>query len=164
MPYLRAVVLIMAVASIAIVADPAHRGTTMRAALVALVVVGLVALARFASRRLPPPARSPFDPVPAPHERAVVPVELHRLTADLTIYQQPRGARLGSGAVDRVVRAVVRDRLERHHGFTTADEPQLDPAAVALLGPVTQSCLARRSTNEPAPIDPEVLAAELEAL
>lgn len=164
MPYLRAVVMIAAVAAIAIVADPVHRGTTLRAALVAFVVVGLVALARFASRRLPPPTTSPFDITPAPRPRPAVPVELLRLTADLTIYQQPRGARLGSGAVDRVVRAVARDRIERHHGVTTGNEPLLDPAAAALLGPVTQSCLGRRSTNEPAAIDAEALADELEAL
>jgi hypothetical protein len=164
MPYLRAVVLVLVVSAIAVVADPAHRGTTFRAALVALALIGFVALARLAARRLPPAASSPFDPVPVAAPKAIVPVEVRRLTSDLTIYQQGRGARLGSGAADRVVRGVVRDRLARHHGVAAGEEPLLDPAAARLLGPVTRACLARRGTIDPEAIDPEALVAELEAL
>ena len=129
----------------------------MRVALFALVVVGLVALVRLAARRLPPAARSPFDPAPVPAVRPPVPFEVRRLSSDLELYQHPGGARLGSGAADRAVRGVVRDRLRRHHGIEAGEEPLADPAALAFLGPSTVACLARRASNDPAPIDPQAL-------
>ena len=136
----------------------------MRVALVALVLVACVALARLAARRLPPAARSPFDPAPVSVSRPPVPFGVHRLASDLELYQHPGSARLGSGAADRAVRGVVRDRLRRHHGVEAGEEPLRDPAALACLGPVTRACLARRASNDPAPIDPQALVAELEAL
>ena len=163
-PYVRATAFILLVTGITVVADPVHRGTTMRVAMVALVLVAFVALARFAARRLPPAATSPFDPVTVAPPRGPVPFEVHRLASDLELYQHPGSARLGSGAADRVVRGVVRDRLRRHHGVEPIDDPLDDPAATAYLGAVTTACLARRAASDPAAIDPEALVAELEAL
>ena len=162
--YLRTIAFIFVVAAIAVVADPVHRGTTMRVALVALVLVGLVALVRLAARRLPPPAGSPFDPTPVPAPRPPVPFEVHRLASDLELYQHAGSARLGSGVADRSVRGIVRDRLRRHRGVEVGEDPLQDLAALACLGPVTRACLARRASNDPAPIDPQALVAELEAL
>ena len=151
---------------IAVVADPVHRGTTMRVALVALVLVGLVALVRprrpAAARQ---PARSPFDPAPVPAYRPPVPFEVHRLASDLELYQHAGGARLGSGAADR---RRARRSCATACAATTASRsvrtPLADPAALACLGPATRACLARRASNDPAPIDPQALVAELEAL
>lgn len=160
-PYLRAVALIVVATTATVLADPVHRLTTLRVALLALVLTGVVALVQGASRRLPPPPSSPFDPARPlpPHE--LVPVDLARLASDLELYAGGAGPRLGTGAADRTVRALAIAQLAR--GQVDADDDLLDdPAALALLGPATRAALARRGAAEPPAVDPRLLVAELE--
>jgi hypothetical protein len=162
--YLRAVVLIVFVTALAIAVDPSQRGTSLRIALMALVVTGLVGLLQIGSRRLPATDRSPFDPAAPRPVRRPEPVELSRLASDLGLYQRGGGARLGTGTVDRIVRSIVRERLRRGHGLELGEDATADPQVAALLGPATTAVLTRRRDRDPPPVDAAALVRELEAL
>ena len=139
----------------------------MRVALVALVA----RRARRAGAPAPPGALPPAGPLavrPGPGRRRRgrrCPFELHRLASDLELYRHAGAARASAaGPPTGPSAAIVRDRLRRHHGVDVGEDPLADPAALACLGPATTACLARRASNDPAPIDPQALVAELEAL
>jgi hypothetical protein len=163
-PSVRAVVLVLVVTVGAVVIDPVHRGTSARAGLTAVVAIALVAMVGVSARRLPPADTTPFDPTPVRPRPPAVPADLARLTADLGLYQHDGGPRLGAGAADRMVRAIVRAGLERRFGTVVGDDGLADPAVLARLGPATGAALARRTAQAPAAVDPAALASELEAL
>jgi hypothetical protein len=162
--YLRAAALILVAAAIAVVADPTHRATTLRVALLALATLVAIGLVQGAARRTPPGAPSPFDRTPAKASEAVVPADLARLAGDVERYRHPDRSRLATGTLDRTVRDVVRQRLRHHHGVTAGEDVLADPAARALLGPATTAVLGRRGAGTSEALEPGRLVAELEEL
>ena len=162
--YLRAAALILVAAAIAVVADPTHRATTLRVALLALTTLVAIGLVQRAARRTPPGAPSPFDRTPAKASEAVVPADLARLAGDVERYRHPDRSRLATGTLDRTVRDVVRQRLRHHHGVTAGEDVLADPAARALLGPATTAVLGRRGAGTSEALEPGRLVAELEQL
>ena len=162
--YLRAAALILGAAAVAVVADPVHRATTLRVALLALTTLVAIGLVQRAARRTPPGAPSPFDPTPAKPPVAVVPADLARLASDVERYRHPDRSRLATGTLDRTVRDVARQRLLHHHGVTVGNDVLADPAARALLGPATAAVLGRRGAGTSEALEPGQLVAELEQL
>jgi hypothetical protein len=156
----RAGALLVVAAGIAVLADPAHRATIGRVLMVAAAAGLVAALAHRAQRRTPPAPPSPFDRRPVESHAAPVPHELARIAADLHLYSEPHGPRLGSGVLDVVVRDIVTDRLRRERRVVPDDLGAEPPAG---LGTATEALLRRR--RQPGvPVDPDTLAAELEAL
>jgi hypothetical protein len=162
--YARAVVLVVVGAVIAVVADPVHRATTFRVALLAIGALVAAALLQRAARLTPKGDASPFDRVRPARPEAVVPADLQRLFGDLDRYRHAERGRLASGTLDRTVRDVARQRLAHHHGIVVGDELLSDEAARALLGPETRAVLGRRGAGPAEPVDPDRLAEELERL
>jgi hypothetical protein len=170
----RALTLVLVIAALAILVDPAHRATTARVALLAMGMILAIGLVQVASRRTPAhPASaqpaSPFDPQPAPAPDPDLPLDLLRLASDAERSLHPAATGLVTGVLDETVRAIAVQRLDHHHGITVAATRLADDDAAARhLGPATTALLARRgrgrNDRRVGPLDPLGIARELEAL
>jgi hypothetical protein len=162
-PYVRGLALIALGTLAGVLVAPADRNTTLRVALLAVAVLGAIALVHLASTRTRFGGGTPFDLVPRPVVEPTVPVELTRLAADLDLATTDHSRRLGGTTAERIVRDLVTHRLERDRGIVTAD-PLEEPAAAEFLGPQTVVALRRRADSGAGAVDPARLAEELEAL
>jgi len=162
-PYARALALIAVATLAGVLIAPADRNTTLRIALLAVAVLGAVAIVHVGSTRTSFGSGTPFDLSRTPETPPTVPVELVRLAGDLELAATAHGRRLGGSTTDRMLRDLVGHRLERDRGIVTTD-PLADPATTALLGPQTVIALRRRVEGGAGAVDPIALARELEAL